>query len=474
MIITHKHLPRRTFLKGMGTTIALPMLDAMTPALASRFEAGFRANNNTPVRLAFVYVPNGIVMQDWKPKEVGKDFELTRILKPLEAFREDFCVLSGLDDRNGNALGDGPGDHARAGASFLTGVHCKKTAGADIQNGISADQVAAQKLASETRLPSLELGCEDSRTVGNCDSGYSCAYTNSISWRGPTTPMPPEVNPRQAFERLFGTADLSLDPETRARRAQYRNSILDLVRERTEKLVGTLGSADRRKIDEYLSAIREIEKRIESAEKDNRAVLPTIEKPAGIPLDFREYVKLMFDLQVVAFQANITRVSTLMIGREGSMRVYPEIGIPDPHHPLTHHRNNQEWIEKVTQINCLHTELFAYFLGKLKSTKDGEGTLLDRSMIVYGSGLSDGNRHTHENLPVLLAGRGDSSVQNVQVKLKPGGHIVFSKGTPMTNLYLTLLDRMGVHPEKIGDSTGKVEHLTELFRTQQTNKSIGV
>ncbi|MCI0663373.1 MAG: DUF1552 domain-containing protein, partial [Acidobacteria bacterium] len=271
-----------------------------------------------------------------------------------------------------------------------------------------------------------------------------------------------------------GTADLSLDPETRARRAQYRNSILDLVRERTEKLVGTLGSADRRKIDEYLSAIREIEKRIESAEKDNRAVLPTIEKPAGIPLDFREYVKLMFDLQVVAFQANITRVSTLMIGREGSMRVYPEIGIPDPHHPLTHHRNNQEWIEKVTQINCLHTELFAYFLGKLKSTKDGEGTLLDRSMIVYGSGLSDGNRHTHENLPVLLAGRGDSSVQNVQVKLKPGGHIVFSKGTPMTNLYLTLLDRMGVHPEKIGDSTGKVEHLTELFRTQQTNKSIGV
>jgi len=450
MIITRKHLPRRTFLKGMGTAIALPMLDAMTPALA-RGGAGPKA----PARLAFVYVPNGIVMKDWTPEAVGKDYACTRILKPLEALREDFFVLSGLDDHNGNALGDGPGDHARAGASFLTGVHCKKTMGADIQNGISADQVAAQQLSGATRLPSLEVGCEDSRTVGNCDSGYSCAYTNSISWRGTTTPMPPEVNPRMAFERLFGTADLSLDPAVRARRAQYRKSILDQAQADTKKLVGTLGQADRRKIDEYLFAVREIEQRIEGAEKGEREVTPTIEKPAGIPINFLEYVGLMYDLLLVAFRTDLTRVATLMVGREGSMRVYPEINIPDPHHPLTHHRNNPDWIEKVTQINCLHTQLFADFLKKMKATVDGDGTLLDHSMIVYGSGLADGNRHQHENLPILLAGRGDGS-------LKPGRHLVYPKGTPMTNLYLTLLDRMGVRPEKIGDSTGKVEQLADL------------
>jgi hypothetical protein len=449
MIITRKHLPRRTFIKGMGTVIALPLLDAMTPALAG-------ANQKTaPARLAFVYVPNGIVMSDWTPKGTGRSYECTRILKPLEALREEIFVLSGLADHNGNALGDGPGDHARAGASFLTGVHCKKTAGADIQAGVSADQIAAQQMGAATRLPSIELGCEDSRTVGNCDSGYSCAYTNSISWRTPTTPMPPEVNPRMAFERLFGTTDFSLDPETRARRERYRKSILDLVREDTQKLVGNLGASDRRKIDEYLYAIREIERRIESAEKDNRVVTPSIDKPAGIPIDFREYVKLTFDLLTIAFQADLTRVSTVVVAREGSMRVYPEIGIPDPHHPLTHHRNNEDWIEKVKQINCLHTELFAYFLNKLKSTPDGDGTLLDHSMILYGSGLGDGNRHTHEDLPILLAGRGDGS-------LKPGRHLVYPRKTPITNLYSTLLDKMGVRPEKIGDSTGKIENLSEL------------
>lgn len=450
MIITRKHLPRRTFLKGMGAAVALPLLDAMTPALAAPSLA-----KKASARLAFVYVPNGIVMKDWTPKGTGQDFEITRILKPLEALRQDIFLLSGLADHNGNALGDGAGDHARAGASFLTGVHCKKTMGADIQAGISADQVAAQFIGAQTRFPSIELGCEDSRTVGNCDSGYSCAYTNSLSWRTPTTPMPPEINPRMTFERLFGTEDLSLDPTTRARRAEYRKSILDLVREDTQKLVGTLGQADRRKIDEYLFGVREIEKRIASAEKDNRQVQPTIEKPAGIPITFTEYAKLTFDLLALAFQADLTRVSTLVLAREGSMRVYPEIGIPDPHHPLTHHRNNDEWIEKVVQINIYHTQLLAYFLNKLKSTPDGDGTLLDHSMIVYGSGLGDGNRHTHEDLPILLAGRGDGS-------LRPGRHLVYERKTPMTNLYLTLLDRMGVQPEKIGDSTGKIAHLAEL------------
>ncbi|MGA9773993.1 MAG: DUF1552 domain-containing protein [Blastocatellia bacterium] len=445
MIITRKHLPRRTFLKGVGTAIALPMLDAMVPALTTTIVAA-------PVRFSLVYVPNGIIMKDWTPKTAGRDFEFTRILKPLESFREDILVLSGLDDRNGNALGDGPGDHARAGAAILTGVHCRKTAGADIQNGVSADQVAAKAVGSKTKFPSIELGCEDSRTVGNCDSGYSCAYTNSISWRTETTPMPPEVNPRMAFERLFGTNDYSLDAETRARRATYRKSILDMVREDTQQLSKSLGPADRRKMDEYLYAVREIEKRIESAEKDDHEIKPAIEKPAGIPFTFPEYAKLMFDLQVVAFQADLTRVTTLMLGREGSMRVYPEINVPDPHHPLTHHRNNAEWIEKVARINCLHTETFAYFLEKLKSTKEGDQTLLDNSMIVYVSGLSDGNRHAHEDLPVLVAGRGDGS-------LKPGRHVLYKRGTPMTNLYLSLLDRLGVETKKIGDSTGRLEHL---------------
>lgn len=450
MIITRKKLPRRTFLKGIGTALALPMLDAMTPALA--------AATKTPVRLAFLYVPNGVVNIDWwRPKGEGRNFEFSRLMKPLESLREDIFALSGLNDHNGNALGDGPGDHGRAGASFLSGVHCKKTAGADIQAGISADQVAAQALVSQTRFASLELGCEDSRTVGNCDSGYSCAYTNSISWRTPTTPNPPEINPRMAFERLFGTADLSLAPEVRARRAEYRKSILDMVREDTQKLTGKLGTNDKRKLDEYLFAVREIETRIEKAEKENREITPPFEKPVGIPTTFQEYVKLMCDIQMVAFQTDLTRVSTLMFAREGSMRVYPEIGINDPHHPLTHHRGIGEWIEKVAQINVYHVKLFTEYLERLKATKEGDSNLLDNSMIVYGAGISDGNKHNHEDLPIILAGRGGGA-------FKPGRHIFFKPGIPITNLYLTLLDRLGVNPEKIGDSTGKFDHLSDLSR----------
>jgi len=447
MIISRKRLPRRTFLRGMGTVIAIPMLDAMVPAIAR----GRDLSSGTPVRLAFAYVPNGIVMKDWTPKTVGKDYEFTRILKPLEAFRDDILVLSNLDSHTGNALGDGPGDHARAGASFLTGVHCHKTAGSDIRGGVSVDQVAASKLTGVTRFPSLELGCEDSRTVGDCDSGYSCAYTNSLSWRTPQSPMPPEVNPRSAFERLFGTSeDLMLDPQTRARRLKYRKSILDSARDDTQNLVKKLGPGDRRKIDEYLFSIREVEQRIESAENDSRQLPHGIDKPVGIPFEFPEYAKLMCDLQVLAFQSDLTRVVTLVIGREGSNRVYQEIGISDPHHPLTHHRNNPEWIDKVIRINTLHTELLTYLLQRLKSTAEGDGTLLDHSMIVYGSGLADGNSHTHEALPVLLAGRGGSS-------LKPGKHFVAAAGTPITNLYLSLLDRIGVHEERLGDSTGRLE-----------------
>jgi hypothetical protein len=317
---------------------------------------------------------------------------------------------------------------------------------------VSVDQIAAQAVGTETRLPSLELGCEESRTVGNCDSGYSCAYTNSISWRAATTPMPPETNPRMAFERLFGDAD-TLDPAARAARARDRRSILDLVGERSRELMGRLGPPDRRKLDEYLYAVREIERQIEKAEKDDRVVVPPVEKPAGIPETFAAYMKLMYDLQAIAFQADLTRVTTMMVGREGSLQSYPEIGVPDPHHPLTHHQNNPEWIEKVALINTHHVELFAHFISRLKDTADGDGTLLDHSMVVYSSAISDGNRHIHEDLPVLLAGRGGGS-------LKTGRHLVYSQETPMTNLYLTLLDRMGVQPDSIGDSTGRIEHLT--------------
>jgi len=451
MIITGKHLDRRMFLRGVGAAIALPLLDAMRPALAAATES--------PVRLAFTYIPNGVTMSQWKPAATGADFELPRILKPLEAFRNDLFVLSGLDHHNAESLGDGGGDHARAGACYLTGVHPRKTAGADIKSGVSVDQIAAQSFAASpglsTRLSSLELGCEDSRTVGGCDSGYSCAYTNSISWRAPQTPMPPETNPRIVFERLFGDQDFTLSPEARAQKAAQRKSILDVVNGRAKRLAQELGPEDKRKIDEYLTGIRELEQRIARAENDQQQFHPDIEKPSGVPVAFADYVKMMFDLQMFAFQADATRVSTMLFGREASVRTYGEIGISDPHHPISHHRNQPDTIEKITKINTFHAGLFAYFLDKLKSTKDGDGTLLDHSMIVYGGAICDGNSHSHRNLPVLLAGRGDG-------RLKPGRHIEYAQGTPMTNLYLSLLDRMNVKVESLGDSTGHLELLTDL------------
>ena len=447
MIVTHKHLPRRTFLRGLGATIALPLLDAMRPALA---RAGA---SKTPMRLAFTYVPNGVTLADWTPTGTGRSFALSRILKPLEPFRDDLMIVSGLAHKNGRALGDGPGDHARAAASYLTGVHPRKTAGADIRNGVSIDQVIAQHLAADTRFPSIELGCDDSRTVGNCDSGYSCAYTNSISWRSETMPMPPETNPRLVFERLFG-ADAGLDPQTRARRMRSRRSILDLVQERTRALATEIGASDRRKIDEYLQSIRDVERQIERAERDQREFDPAMEKPSGIPIAYEEYARLMFDMQILAFQADLTRVSTMMMGREGSLRTYPEIGVPDPHHPLTHHGGKADWVAKVTKINEFHMALFSAVVAKMKETPDGDGTLLEHTTIVYGSGLADGDRHTHEDLPVLLVGRGAG--------FGMGRHLVYAKETPMTNLYLTLADRMGVRPESIGDSTGRIEHLTDV------------
>jgi hypothetical protein len=434
---------RRTFLKGFGASIALPLLDGVAP----------RFGPNTPRRLVFCYVPNGIDMRYWTPRETGAGFEFPRILKPLEPYREHVLVFSGLTQNGGRALGDGPGDHARAAACFLTGVHPRKTAGADIQNGISIDQVAAQSIGKKTRFASLELGCEDGRQVGNCDSGYSCAYSNNISWRSETTPNPPEINPRAVFERLFGSAE-GEDPAARAKRERYEKSILDFVQEDTRKLQTSLGPTDRRKLDEYLTAVREIERRIEAAEKQNGELTATLARPEGIPVEYAEHARLMFDLMTVALQTDQTRIVTFMMAREGSTRTYREIGISDPHHPLTHHRRNEEMMEKVARINCHHLEQFAWFIGKLQATPDGDGTLLDHSAVVYGSGIADGNRHTHHDLPVLVVGK---ALDN----FRQGRHLRYPVETPMANLYLTLLDRAGVNIEKLGDSNGKLEPLSD-------------
>ncbi len=446
-----KKLARRTFLRGLGTSIALPFLEAMIPASAATSAL------KSPCRMAFLYVPNGIIMEAWTPQTEGPVAELPRtlprVLEPLAPYRDNLLLLSGLSLKNGDALGDGPGDHARAGASYLTAAHPKKTFGADIQVGVSVDQIAAQKIAGQTQFASLELSCEDGLLGGNCDNGYSCAYSNSISWRTPSTPMPAEISPRALFERLFGGADASETPQRRARQRLYEKSILDFVLEDTQRLKGTLGPTDRRKMDEYLYAVRDIEKRIERAERNNRQALPTVvQPPSGIPESFKEHSELMFDLLAVAFQADLTRIATLMLGLEQSTRSYPEIGISEAHHGLTHHLGNKEKIEKVTQINCFHARQFAYFLGKLNSIKDGDGTLLDHSMIVYGSGLSDGNRHLHHNLPVLMAGRGCGTV-------RPGRHVIYPQDTPMANLYVAMLDRMGVQIESMADSNGELGYL---------------
>ena len=451
-MIRRVRLSRRTLLRGIGTTVALPFLDAMNPAFSA---APSRLGNQIPVRMAFSYVPNGIIMEDWTPAAAGTLKALPSILEPISEFRNDVMLLSGLTHNNGRALGDGPGDHARAAASFLTGVHPKKTDGADIRNGISVDQVAAELLGGRTRFASIELGVEHGRLAGNCDSGYSCAYSNSISWRSETTPMPPEVNPRLVFERLFGRPGDSDDPVARAKRKRYEKSILDFVQQDTRKLQSELGPTDRRKLDEYLTGVREIEKRIEAGEASAAQTTPSMDRPSGVPVDFAEHAKLMFDLQVVAFQTDQTRIATFMLAREGSNRTYREIGVPGGHHGLTHHRNDEEKIRKISKINRYHMELFSYFLKRLDSIQEGDGTLLDHSMVLYGSGLADGNKHTHHDLPVLVAGRAAGG-------LHPGRHLRYDTETPMANLYLTLLDRMGVHPETIGDSTGRLEHLTDI------------
>jgi hypothetical protein len=415
-----------------------------------------------PNRMAFLTVPNGIVtMSEWTPAgELGATplDVLPRISSGLAPYRADLMMLTGLTSNNARALGDGPGDHARAGAAYLTGAHPKPTAGKDIQAGVSIDQVAARMLEGQTPFGSLELGCEEGLLGGNCDNAYSCAYSNSLSWRSATTPNPPEIRPRAVFERMFGSVDDEKDPARRARLADYRKSMLDIVLDDARSLKQTLGGTDRRKLDEYLSSIRDIEKRIQGTEHANntRRVPAQASAPAAsVPTDFAEHSHLMFDLLTLAFQADQTRVVTLLLGLEQSPRNYPEIGITEGHHGLTHHQGDKDKIEKVARINVYHLQQFTYLLDKLKATQDGDGTLLDHSMIVYGSALADGQRHQHDNLPVVLAGRGNGT-------LKPGRHIRYAPETPITNLFVSMVGRMGLPVDSFADSTGQLDGLSDL------------
>ena len=446
--MTNKPLSRRTLLRGLGTALALPLLDSMIPAFSS-------AATKSPVRAAFVYFPNGVQVPSWYPQSSGDISPLPnvlpRVLEPLAPYRNDFSLLGGLTVNGGRALGDGPGDHGRAGASYLTGAHPKKSFGRDLRAGVSVDQHIAEAIGSQTRFASLELGCEEGIQGGNCDNGYSCAYSNSISWRTPNTPNPPEVRPRAVFERLFGAGEIESDPIRRARQQRQRKSVLDSVQEDARQLQGKLGATDRRKLDEYLYAIRDIETRIEKAERAPRQAAPPIDSPsAGVPENYLEHTHLMFDLMTVAFQTDATRVATFLMAIEQSNRAYREIGIPDSHHGLTHHGGDKEKIEKCIKINRYQMEQFAYFLGKLKATPDGDGTLFDHVMVTYGSGLGDG--HEHDNLPTLLTGGGSGL-------FKHGRHIKYKNETPLANLHLVMMDRMGVPADSFADSSGKLGYL---------------
>ena len=450
MIITKKNLPRRTFLRGVGATLALPLLDSMVPAFAA-----VRNSAAKPIQRFFTgYVPNGMVMADWTPSTEGALGDLPMTLEPLTPFKDKMLLVSGLADAPAFPLaGEGTGDHVRAAATFLTGVHPKKTDGPDIRCGTSMDQIAAQVIGNETILTSLELALDPNELVGACEQGWSCAYANTLAWRNPTTPLPMENQPRAVFERLFGDTD-NTTPEARLARIKEDRSILDSLVHEVADFGRNLGQGDRMKVSQYLEAIRDIERRIQIAESQSDRELPELARPTGgIPDTFKDHSRLMFDLQVIAFQADMTRIITFMMGREVSPRTYPELGIPDPHHGLSHHRNDPENIAKLAKVNHHHIEQLAYFMEKLAATPDGDGTLLDHVMIQYGSGISDSNQHLHVNLPVLLAG-------GAAGQLKGGRHLRVKEETPLTNLQLAMLEKLGVPTETLGDSTGVVQHLS--------------
>jgi hypothetical protein len=445
--MSNGHISRRTILRGMGAAIALPWLEAMMPS--SLLAASSSAS--TPRRMAFLYVPNGIDMANWTPATEGALAELPATLQPLAPFQKDLLVLSGLTLDKARPHGDGAGDHARAMATFLTGRQPRKTHGADIRVGTSVDQLAAQKIGKTTRFASLEIGCEGGKNSGNCDSGYSCAYSANLAWRNESSPVAKEINPRLAFERLFSAPGKSDDKAQR--RERYKHSILDFVGEDARNLKNRLGGTDQRKLDEYLTGIREIEQRLVRIEQTPDIQAPAgADRPTGIPKDYREHLRLMADMLVLAFQSDLTRVGTFVFANDGSNRSYRDYGVPEGHHDMSHHGGSKTKKAKIQQINQFHIEQVAYLLGKLQAVREGSGTLLDNCMIVYGSGISDGNRHNHDDLPILLAGKGGGT-------LKTGRHVRYPKETPLMNLYLCMLDRVGVHVDSFGDSKGRLTGL---------------
>lgn len=443
-----KSISLRTALKGLGTAIALPFLESF----AVGAPAGASLAAGAPKRVAFCYVPNGVVMPSWTPATEGKLKELTGILEPLNAHKEYVNVISGLTCDKARANGDGPGDHARAMSAFLTGRQPRKTSGADIRVGMSADQVVATAIGDKTRFPSLELGIERGQQAGNCDSGYSCAYSSNLSWRGESTPNAKECDPKAVFERLFSGTDPKELAEARAKRELYNKSVLDFVMEDAKGLNATLGAGDKKKVDEYLTSVREVEQQIQKAKaaSNKPAPKPNMPAPTGIPKEVQDHMRLMADLMVLAFQTDLTRVATLPFANDGSNRSYKMIDVSEGHHELSHHGNDAAKLAKIKKINTFHMEQFAYLVGKMKAVKEPNGTsLLDSVMLVYGSGIGDGNRHNHDDLPILLVGKGGGTVEG-------GRHLVFPKraDTPLNNLYLALFERMGAPSKSFGDSTG--------------------
>jgi hypothetical protein len=443
-------ISRRTLLQGLGVSIALPFLEAMTPASLFARSSARRA---FPRRMAFCYVPNGVNVGEWFPTAEGRTFKLPHTLQPLLPFRDDMLVLSGLTCDKARPNGDGPGDHARAMAAFLTCAQPRKTDGADIRAGVSVDQLCAQQVGQQTRFPSLEIGCEPGRQAGNCDSGYSCAYSSNLSWRSETNPQPKETNPRAVFDRLFGAANANEADHNRLRRERYNQSILDFVMEDAQTLMNRVGVNDQRRIDEYLSSLREVERRVTSIPTANFGGVPVLERPSSNPADYRIHLRVMADLLVLAFQADLTRISTFVFANEGSNRNYRLINVADGHHDLSHHQGNRERLQKIRDINRFHMEQFTYMIDRMKRVPEGTGTLLDNCMVLYGCGNGDGNRHNHDELPIVLLGKAGG-------QLNTGRHVRYARNTPIANLYIEMLERMGVHVDRFGDSTGRLANLT--------------
>lgn len=443
MIITRRTLSRRTVLRGMGASLALPLLDGMVPAFASP----------RPVRrFGAVYVPNGMSLPHFFPKTSGPGFELSPTLAPLAPFRDRLVVFSGLANLEAQAQGsEGVGDHSRGAGTFLSAVHIRKTEGSDIRAGTTADQLAARVLGRETQLGSLQLAMESNEISGACDPGYSCAYMNTISWASPTAPLPMERDPRAVFERMFGGSD-STDRDARLARIAQDRSILDVVHDEARRLNSTLGAGDRRRVGEYLDAVRGIEHRIQRAEEQSDRELPLVAKPRGIPAAFADHAKLLYELQALAFQADLTRVFSFLFTRETTVRAYPEVGVSDAHHQISHLINDPEAVANVARVNAYHMSLFASFLERLRATPDGDGNLLDNVLIVYGAGIGNANLHSHDDLPIALVGGGGGRVRGDR-------HLVLPKDTPLANLYLTLLDKLDVPLDRFGDSTGRLHGL---------------